>query len=75
MIRASSRLRKPVILWMVLTICLILLSGCSPSLTTGGHSTPEIKALALDALGIKVYARGIDNVEVQGVIPLELPYH
>jgi site-specific DNA recombinase len=37
------------------------------------HSTPEIKALALDALDIKVYARGTDDVEIQGVIPLELP--
>lgn len=33
---------------------------------------PEIKALALDALDIKVYAKGIDSVEIQGVIPLEL---
>ncbi|GAH74796.1 unnamed protein product, partial [marine sediment metagenome] len=37
------------------------------------NSTSEIKALALDALDIKVYARGTDNVEIQGVIPLELP--
>ena len=37
------------------------------------NSTPEIKALALDALDIKVYARGTDDVEIQGVIPLELP--
>jgi len=37
------------------------------------HSTPETKALALDALDIKVYAKGTDNVEIQGVIPLELP--
>ena len=37
------------------------------------HSTPEIKVLALDALVIKVYARGTDDVEIQGVIPLELP--
>jgi hypothetical protein len=37
------------------------------------HSTPEIKAMALDALDIKAYARGTDNVEIQGVIPLELP--
>ena len=37
------------------------------------HSTPEIKALALDALDIKVYAQGTDNVEIQGVIPVELP--
>ncbi|MCX6003824.1 MAG: zinc ribbon domain-containing protein [Chloroflexi bacterium] len=36
------------------------------------HSTPEIKALALDALDIKVYAKGTDEVEIQGVIPLEL---
>jgi len=36
------------------------------------HSTPEIKALALDALDIKVYARGTTDVEIQGVIPLEL---
>ena len=27
----------------------------------------------MDALDIKVYAKGSDNVEVQGVIPLELP--
>jgi hypothetical protein len=37
------------------------------------HSTPEIKALALDALDIKVYANGTDHVEIQGVIPLEPP--
>ncbi len=36
------------------------------------HSTPEIKALALDALDIKVYSEGIDKVEIRGVIPLEL---
>jgi hypothetical protein len=28
--------------------------------------------LALDALDIKVYATGIDNVEIQGDIPLKL---
>ena len=28
--------------------------------------------LALDALDIKVDAKGIDNVEIQGVFPLEL---
>jgi len=28
--------------------------------------------LALDALDIKVYAKGIDNVEIQGDIPLKL---
>ncbi|MDZ4246255.1 MAG: hypothetical protein U1D67_03955 [Dehalococcoidia bacterium] len=37
------------------------------------HSTPEIKAPALDALDIKVYARGTDDLEIQGVIPIELP--
>jgi hypothetical protein len=36
------------------------------------HTTPEIKALALDALDIKVYAEGIDKVKIRGVIPLEL---
>ncbi|MBA7583446.1 hypothetical protein ES708_25390 [subsurface metagenome] len=36
------------------------------------HSTLEIKALALDALDIKVYA-STEKVEIQGVIPLELP--
>jgi len=36
------------------------------------HSTPEIKVLALDAMDIKVYARGTDVVEIQDVIPLEL---
>ena len=36
------------------------------------YATPEIKALTLDALDIKVYAKGTDNVEIQGVIPLEL---
>jgi hypothetical protein len=36
------------------------------------NCTPELKALALDALDIKVYAKGNDNVEIQGVIPLEL---
>ena len=36
------------------------------------NATPEIKSLALDALDIKVYAKGIDDVEIQGVIPLEL---
>jgi len=37
------------------------------------HSTPEIKVLALDALDIKVYARGTDDVEIQRVTPPELP--
>lgn len=37
------------------------------------HSTPEIKALPLDALDVKVYARGTDDVEIQGVILPELP--
>jgi hypothetical protein len=36
------------------------------------HSTPEIKVLALDAMDIKVYARGTDVVEIHDVIPLEL---
>ena len=36
------------------------------------HATPEIKALALDALDIRVYAKGTNNVEIQGVIPLDL---
>ena len=36
------------------------------------HSTPEIKALALDALDIKVYAGGTESVEIQGVVLLEL---
>jgi site-specific DNA recombinase len=36
------------------------------------RSTPEIKSLALDALDIKVYAEGINKVEIRGVIPLEL---
>ena len=36
------------------------------------NCTPELKMLALDALDIKVYAKGIDNVEIQGVIPLKL---
>ena len=36
------------------------------------NPTPEIKALALDALDIKVYVKDINDVEIQGVIPLEL---
>jgi hypothetical protein len=36
------------------------------------NSTPEIKALALDALDIKVIAKSVDDLEIQGVIPLEL---
>ena len=36
------------------------------------HATPEIKALALDALDIRVYAKVTNNVEIQGVIPLDL---
>lgn len=36
------------------------------------NCTPEVKKLALDALDIKVYASN-DKVEIQGVIPLELP--
>ena len=33
---------------------------------------PEIKALALNALDIKVYAQGTNEVEIQGAIPIEL---
>ena len=29
--------------------------------------------MAIDALDIKVYARGNDDVEIHGIIPLELP--
>jgi hypothetical protein len=36
------------------------------------NCTLELKKLALDALDIKVYASN-DSVEIQGVIPLELP--
>jgi len=36
------------------------------------YATPEIKMLALDALELKVYAKGLNDVEIQGVIPLEL---
>jgi hypothetical protein len=35
-------------------------------------ATDSNKTDSLDALDIKVYAKGIDNVEIQGVIPLEL---
>ena len=37
------------------------------------HATPETKALALDALNIKVYAKGNFDIQIQGVIPLALP--
>jgi len=37
------------------------------------NNSPEIKALALDALDIKVFAKGTECIEIQGVIPLELP--
>ena len=33
---------------------------------------PEVKRLSLDALDIKTYA-SVDAIEIQGVIPLELP--
>jgi hypothetical protein len=36
------------------------------------NPTPEIKALAFDALDIKVYVKDINDIEIQGVIPLEL---
>jgi hypothetical protein len=36
------------------------------------HATPEIKAMALDALDIQVHAKGTDDVQIKGVIPLEL---
>ena len=36
------------------------------------NSTSELKALALDALDIKVIAKTINDIEIQGVIPLEL---
>lgn len=36
------------------------------------NATPEIKALALDALDVKVISRNLDDLEIQGVIPLEL---
>ena len=36
------------------------------------NTTPKIKALALDVLDIKVYAKGNEAVEIKGVIPLEL---
>jgi hypothetical protein len=36
------------------------------------HGSPEIKTLVLDALDIKVYAKGNDKVEIRGVILLEL---
>jgi hypothetical protein len=35
-------------------------------------ATPEIKMLAFDALEIKVYSKGLNEVEIHGVIPLEL---
>ncbi len=35
------------------------------------HPTPEIITLALDALDIKVMAKSVE-LEIQGVIPLEL---
>ena len=36
------------------------------------NATLEIKSLVPDALDIKVYSRGIDGVEIKGVIPLDL---
>jgi hypothetical protein len=35
------------------------------------HNTTEIKARAMDAMDI-IYARGTADVEIRGVIPLEL---
>jgi hypothetical protein len=37
------------------------------------NTNPEIISLAFDALDIKVNASDTGNVEIQGVIPLELP--
>jgi len=36
------------------------------------NPTSEIKTLAFDALDIKVYVKDINDIEIQGVIPLEL---
>ncbi len=36
------------------------------------NAAPEVKALALDALDIKVIAKSLDVDEIQGIIPLEL---
>jgi len=57
MIKVSSRLCKPVIFWMVMTVCLILLLGCSPSLTTGEHSTPEIPSTPADTVEVVYFHR------------------
>jgi hypothetical protein len=36
------------------------------------NPTSEIKVLAFDALDIKIYVKDINDIEIQGVIPLEL---
>jgi len=57
MIRASSRLRKPVILWIILAVFLILLSGCSPSLITSEQSTPETPSTPADTVEVVYFHR------------------
>jgi hypothetical protein len=36
------------------------------------NATPEIASLTLDTLDIKVQAKGNDNIEIKGVIPLNI---
>ena len=57
MIRALSRLRKPVIIWMILTSCLILLPGCSPSLTTSESPTLETPSEPADTVEVVYFHR------------------
>ena len=57
MLRASIRLRKPVIFWVMLTFCLILISGCSPSLTTSESPTLETPSAPADTVEVVYFHR------------------
>ena len=57
MMKVSSHLRKPVVLWTMLTVCMILLSGCRSSLTTGENSTPETPSAPADKVEVVYFHR------------------
>ena len=55
--KASSCLRKPIMVWAMLAIYLILLSGCNTSPAVDGNSTSEIPSVPADKVEVVYFHR------------------
>lgn len=55
--KVSSYLRKPMMVWAILAIYLILLSGCNTSPAVDGNSTSEIPSVPADKVEVVYFHR------------------